>query len=84
MIRTPWLVQVYGMTDADSQELTAGLLRGMPSLAVDSVASGRGLFVIVEAPDALQARSVFNLVKLIDPGARLVNTTTAAVEKLAG
>ena len=70
-----WRLQIYLVSDPTSQELIAGLLAGIDSLAVDVVSSDFDEFVVVESPGEREAYEVFRLVQAIDPGVTLVHTS---------
>lgn len=82
MTVSPWLVQIYDVSDVTAQGLIVGLLSGLENVVVESSTSGIHQFVIVESPDASQSRSVFNFVMSIDPGAALIHMANGPVEIL--
>ena len=72
-----WRLQIYLVSDQTSQELIAGLLAGIDSLVVEVARSDFDSFVIVESSDRQQADDVFRFVEAVDPGVKLVHTSSA-------
>ena len=77
-VRQSWLVQIYELSDSESQAILAGLLSGVPGLAVDVQSTPTDAFLVVDCVDALQAQWVFRLVTSIDNRARLIHTTNGS------
>ncbi|MFL6089857.1 MAG: hypothetical protein ACJ71Z_06935 [Aeromicrobium sp.] len=73
-----WLLQIYRLSDATAQAITAGVLAGIDSLAVEAASDGSTHYVVIEATDSLQAAAVRNLITSIDPGAMLAHTHSPA------
>lgn len=72
-----WRLQVYRVSDATAQELVAALLAGMDTLVVEAVSSDFDHFVVIESDGHSQAEGVARLLRSIDPGVRLIHTSTA-------
>lgn len=76
-------VQIYSVTDANSQELIVGLLSGIDDLSVQAATSGPDRLVVVECAEASQSRSVFRLVTSIDFDAALVSRPGDSADALS-
>jgi hypothetical protein len=72
-----WRVQIYLVSDQTCQEFIAGLLAGIDSLVVEVVNSDFDSFVVVESPSIREAHGVHRVIKAIDPGVRLIHTSSA-------
>lgn len=70
-----WRLQIYLVSDRTAQELIAGLLAGIDSLAVEVASSDFDDFVVVESASSREAYEVRRLVEAIDPGVRLIHTS---------
>lgn len=73
-----WLLQIFRLSDAAAQELTAALLAGLDDIAVESTATDHDHYVIVESTDDNRAFAVAALIRAVDPAARLTHTSTPA------
>ena len=71
-----WLVQIFQMTDQESQWSVADTLAGIGGFNVDSRTCERGSFLIIEAEDPARALNVYELVMATDPFAELIHSTT--------
>jgi len=74
---TTWVVQIFGVTDAEVQELLAGLLAPVTTLAVETATNGSNHYLIVECGDAGEAQRVFAVVRSVDPAARLLHSSSS-------
>lgn len=79
---TPWLVQIFAVSDVHAQELIIGLLTGVSDLTVTAAAHGPDLLVNTACVDEGQARSVFRLVTSVDFDARLVYASEGPTRRL--
>ena len=72
-----WRLQIYLVSDQNAQELIAGLLGGIDSLAIEVANSDFDSFVVVESTGMREAYEVQRLIQAIDPGVRLIHTSAA-------
>lgn len=70
-------VQIYLVSNPTLQELIAGLLAGIDSIIVEIASSDLDEFVIVESACRQDADDVLRFVQAVDPGVKLVHTSTA-------
>jgi hypothetical protein len=77
---TPWIVQVFAISDVRAEELIVGLLSGIKGVVVQGAASGPERFLVTESADVFQAESVRRIVMSIDFDARLLHTTSGPRE----
>ncbi len=75
---TPWVVQIFAISDARAEELIVGLLAGVKDVVVERATSGSDRFIIAECADWVQARSIGRIVTSIDFDARLIHTTSGS------
>jgi hypothetical protein len=80
MDRTGWLVQIYEVSDEVVQTAIFGLLVGIESLTVQATRSGRDAFLIIESSHDDEAWSVHRFVTSSDPGAKLLHTSSQAMD----
>ncbi|MFL6089146.1 MAG: hypothetical protein ACJ71Z_03290 [Aeromicrobium sp.] len=80
---TPWVVQIFAISDARAEELIVGLLAGVKDIVVERATSGSDHFVITECADSAQARSIARIVTSIDFNARLLHTTCGSARSTA-
>lgn len=73
-----WLLQIYRMSDATAHSLTAGLLAAIDDIAVEAAADEDNHYIVVESSDDDRAAAVADLIRAVDPGARLMHTSTPA------
>jgi hypothetical protein len=76
---TPWVLQIWNLSDVDAQELVLGLVRGLDGVTAEPAHSGPDYYLTVECRDVSQARSVASLVVSVDPAATLIHTTNGRV-----
>ena len=79
---TPWLAQIFEVSDVHAQELIVGLLTGVSDLTATAASHGSHHFVNTACTDEAQARSVYRLVMSIDFDARLVHATDGPTRRL--
>ena len=78
-----WRLQIYLASDQTAQELIAGLLAGIDSLAVETARSDFDSFVVVESASQQEADDVFRFVAAVDPGVKLIHTWAEPLEPTA-
>jgi hypothetical protein len=80
---TPWVVQIFAISEARAEELIVGLLGGISDIVVQRAASGTDRFVITECADVAQAQSIRRIVTSIDFDARVLHTASGPLEPAA-
>jgi hypothetical protein len=75
MTDSGWSLQVYQMTDLDSQQSAARLLCDSQAFTVDARSCERGDFLIIESADATRGLDVYVTVMMADAGAELIYST---------
>lgn len=71
-----WLLQIFQMTNAETQASVASTLSSVPGLTVDARTCERGAFLTVELNDPTQALLIYELVMMGDANAELVHSTS--------
>ena len=69
------VVQMYDMSDAETQERVLGMLQDHADVTARLESSGPDHYIVVECDDPDRVRSIFTIVTSADPGATLIHTT---------
>lgn len=72
------VVQVYDMSDADTQGRVLELLEGRDDVAARLAFNGPDHYLVVECGDPGHAYAIFTMVTTADPRATLIHSTDGA------
>lgn len=73
----PWRLQIYLVSDPMAQELITALVGAIENFVVEPVTGDFDHFVVIESCGALPTEGVHRLLRSIDPGVKLIHTSTA-------
>jgi hypothetical protein len=71
MFRSSWLVQIFSVSSASTQQRISRLLSIAADLHIEAVSSGPAFYVVTECESAERAEAIWAFVRVVDPDAHL-------------
>ena len=79
MTHTPYLLQIFEMSDEHAHELVSSLLSGLGDISVHPAQSGPDHLLTCVLQDTSRAQALYRLITSVDSRALLIHSSTEPV-----